>query len=77
MALLDQLMVLPDRQVTRTKREVSPWVKITPSNNPQKPQVKLSSKPFKLTSSSFYNLIRKLNLQITRGQTRHFLHQHG
>lgn len=51
MALLDQLMVLPDRQVTRTKREVSPWVKITPSNNPQKPQVKLSSKSVELVQS--------------------------
>ena len=61
MSLLDQLMVLPPRESKRATKEVLPWVKIVPSNNPQKPKVKLSSKTVELISSeNSYILFREL-----------------
>ena len=61
MSLLDQLMALPPRESKRATKEVLPWVKIVPSNNPQKPKVKLSSKTVELISSeNGYILFREL-----------------
>ncbi len=61
MSLLDQLMALPPRESKRATKEVLPWVKIVPSNNPQKPKVKLSSKTVELISSeNSYILFREL-----------------
>lgn len=62
MSLLDQLMALPARDAGRAKKEVLPWVKIVPSNNPRKPKVKLSSKTVELiTSENNYILFREIN----------------
>ena len=62
MSLLDQLMALPPRESKRATKEVLPWVKIIPSNNPQKPKVKLSSKTVELISSeNSYILFRELD----------------
>lgn len=62
MSLLDQLMTLPARDAGRAKKEVLPWVKIVPSNNPRKPKVKLSSKTVELiTSENNYILFREIN----------------
>lgn len=61
MSLLDQLMALPPRESKRATKEVLPWVKIIPSNNPRKPKVKLSSKSVELISSeNSYVLFREL-----------------
>ena len=61
MALLDQLMALPPRESKRATKEVLPWVKIVPSNNPRKPKVKLSSTTVELISSeNSYILFREL-----------------
>jgi hypothetical protein len=61
MSLLDQLMALPPRESKRATKEVLPWVKIVPSNNPRKPKVKLSSKTVELiTSENSYILFREL-----------------
>lgn len=61
MSLLDQLMALPPRESKRASKEVLPWVKIIPSNNPRKPKVKLSSKSVELISSeNSYVLFREL-----------------
>lgn len=62
MSLLDQLMALPPRESKRATREVLPWIKIVPSNNPRKPKVKLSSKTVELiTSENNYILFREIN----------------
>ena len=62
MSLLDQLMALPPRESKRATKEVLPWVKIIPSNNPRKPKVKLSSKTVELISSeNNYILFRELD----------------
>lgn len=61
MSLLDQLMALPPRESKRATKEVLPWVKIVPSNNPQKPKVKLSSSAVQLIQSeNSYILFREL-----------------
>lgn len=61
MSLLDRLMTLPPRESKRATKEVLPWVKIVPSNNPRKPKVKLSSKTVELISSeNSYILFREL-----------------
>ena len=61
MSLLDQLMALPPRESKRATKEVLPWVKIIPGNNPRKPKVKLSSKTVELISSeNSYILLREL-----------------
>lgn len=61
MSLLDQLMALPPRESKRATKEVLPWVKIVPSNNPRKPKVKLSSKTVELIASeNSYILFREL-----------------
>jgi len=61
MSLLDQLMALPPRESKRATKEVLPWVKIIPGNNPRKPKVKLSSKTVELISSeNSYVLFREL-----------------
>jgi len=61
MSLLDQLMALPPRESKRATKEVLPWVKIVPSNNPQKPKVKLSSSTVQLIQSeNSYILFREL-----------------
>ena len=61
MSLLDQLMALPPRESKRATKEVLPWVKIIPGNNPRKPKVKLSSKTVELISSeNSYILFREL-----------------
>ena len=61
MSLLDQLMALPPRESKRATKEVLPWVKIIPSNNPLKPKVKLSSKTVELIASeNSYILFREL-----------------
>ncbi len=61
MSLLDQLMALPPRESKRATKEVLPWVKIVPSNNPLKPKVKLSSKTVELISSeNSYILFREI-----------------
>lgn len=62
MSLLDQLMALPPRESKRATKEVLPWVKIVPSNNPFKPKVKLSNKTVELISSeNNYILFREIN----------------
>ena len=62
MSLLDQLMALPPRESKRATKEVLPWVKIVPSNNPLKPKVKLSSKTVELiTSENSYILFREVD----------------
>ena len=62
MSLLDQLMALPPRESKKASREVLPWVKIIPSNNPQKPKVKLSSSAVQLIQSeNSYILFRVLD----------------
>ena len=61
MSLLDQLMALPPRESKRASKEVLPWVKIVPSNNPQKPKVKLSSSAVQLIQSeNSYIFFREL-----------------
>lgn len=61
MSLLDQLMALPPRESKRATKEVLPWVKIIPSNNPSKPKVKLSSSAVQLIQSeNSYVLFREL-----------------
>ena len=62
MSLLDQLMALPPRESKRATKEVLPWIKIVPSNNPRKPKVKLSSKTVELIASeNNYILFREIN----------------
>ena len=62
MALLDQLMTLPDRQVVRVKKAVLPWVKITPTQNVLKPKVQLSTSAVELIASeNSYIQFRELN----------------
>lgn len=62
MSLLDQLMALPPRESKRATKEVLPWVKIVPSNNPRKPKVKLSSKTVELIASeNNYILFREID----------------
>ena len=54
-------MTLPPRETGRAKKDVLPWVKIVPSNNPRKPKVKLSSKTVELIASeNNYILFREL-----------------
>ena len=54
-------MALPPRESKRATKEVLPWVKIVPSNNPQKPKVKLSSSAVQLIQSeNSYILFREL-----------------
>ena len=61
MSLLDQLMALPPRESKRATKEVLPWVKIIPGNNPRKPKVKLSSSAVQLIQSeNSYILFREL-----------------
>lgn len=61
MSLLDQLMALPPRESKKATKEVLPWVKIIPSNNPSKPKVKLSSSAVQLIQSeNSYVLFREL-----------------
>jgi len=62
MSLLDQLMALPPRESKRATKEVLPWVKIVPSNNPRKPKVKLSSTTVQLIqSANSYILFREID----------------
>ena len=62
MALLDQLMALPDRQVVRVKKAVLPWVRIIPTQNVLKPKVQLSTSAVELVQSeNSYIQFRDLN----------------
>jgi len=65
MSLLDQLMALPPRESKRATKEVLPWIKIVPSNNPLKPKVKLSSKTVELIASeNNYILFREIDEEL-------------